>query len=594
MTYLPAPLPVLRFKLSPLVLLVALLLPLAGCGQSDGDATASTDDGAPIRQDRTYEGPDDAAIAPALRSRLDSGNAPFSGDRLAEVEAFYAGRDFQPVWSGSDAALNRTGVLLETLARADEHALNPGAYDLVPVRDALREAYRDNDAGPARAAALAEADLLLTDLFFTFGRDLANGPFSPREAGADWHVKDPDVDLAAALRRAAEGDDMATVLPRLASAHEGYGRLQSALRRYERLAADGGFPSVPTGDVLEEGDRSDRVPALRRRLAADGTELPGAASSDVFDRSLMAALAQFQQRHGLAVDSVLGPNTVEALNTPVESRIRQIEANLVRWQWLPKDLGGRYVFVNLPEYRLHAYDDGEEVLSMGVIVGKEYDDRATPIFSDSVEYAEFRPYWNIPPGIVEEEIVPKALRNAGYIEANDFEVIRTYGVAPDNTIPATAANLRAAARGEYRMRQEPGPENALGLVKYIFPNDFAIYLHDTPAKSLFDERVRAFSHGCIRVEDPPALGAFVFEDKGWTEADIEQRMQEGEPVNRVYLDEPLPVFILYLTAFVGDDGAVNFRNDLYGYDEPILAALRQREVTAQDVDVDALVALLPE
>ncbi len=572
-------------------LLIAVLL--LGCGSDSQEATADAD-APPVQQARTYDGPPETDVAPAIRARLDAEN-PLSGERLYDARSLYGDREYRPIWTGSSAALGRADALLRAVTDADAHGLNPGRYALAPVRDALRAAYQDAAPGDsARAAALADADLHLTALYFTFAHDLANGPFTPAEVGVDWHVDDPDADLPAALRRALDGEGLDAILLRLASTHEGYQRLQEAIGRYERLAADGGFPTVPEGDVLEEGDRSPRVVALRQRLAADGTEVPGAPTDSVFDGRLVASLAQFQERHGLAVDSVLGPNTVAALNVPVEDRVRRMRANLARWQWLPEDLGDRYIFVNLPEYRLHAYDGGEEVLSMGVIVGEEYDDRATPVFSDSMTYAEFRPYWNVPPSIVREEIVPAALDDPGYIEANDFEIIPTYGVADDNTIPATAANLRAAAAGEYRMRQEPGPENALGLVKYMFPNNFAIYLHDTPADHLFDRRVRAFSHGCIRVEDPPALGAYVFADRGWTEADIAQRMQEGPPVDEVELSAPLPVYILYLTAFVDGDGRVHFRDDLYGYDEPIIETLRQRDLEQPDVDVDALLSLLPE
>jgi murein L,D-transpeptidase YcbB/YkuD len=573
--------------------IVFALVLFLGCGSDTPNATADTA-ATPVQQTRTYDGPPETDVAPAIRARLDGEN-PLSGEALDEAPSLYADRDYRPIWTGSTEALGRADALLRAVANADEHGLSPGQYTLAPVRDALRAAYEDTSPGDsARAAALADADLHLTDLYFSFADDVADGPFSPAEVGVDWYVRNPEVDLAAALRRALNGSTLSEVLPRLASTHEGYRQLQEAIDRYEQFADEGGFPTVPEGEILEEGERSPRVVALRERLAADGTDVPGASTDSVFDGRLVAALAEFQERHGLAVDSVLGPNTVAALNVPVEDRIRRMRANLVRWQWLPNDLGDRYIFVNLPEYRLHAYDGGEEVLSMGVIVGKNYDDRATPVFSDSMTYAEFRPYWNIPPSIVREEIVPDALEQPGYMEENNYEIIPTYGVAPDNTIPPTPTNLRAAAAGEYRMRQEPGPENALGLVKYMFPNNFAIYLHDTPADHLFEERERAFSHGCIRVEDPPALGAFVFEEKGWTAEEIADKMQNSPPVNEVDVPTPIPVFILYLTAFVDDDGRVNFRDDLYGYDEPIVEALRQRDLEQPDVDVDALLSLLPE
>ena len=341
-------------------------------------------------------------------------------------------------------------------------------------------------------------------------------------------------------------------------------RLAEALSRYESIEAEGGWPTLPPGDVLEAGDTSAQVPTLRKRLAATG-DLPAALASaedSVYSRELAGALAAFQKRHGIVSDSLVGPNTREQLNISVEQRIAQIEASLDRWDELPDTLGSRYVLVNLPEFKLRAFENGDEVLQMAVIVGKEYDGRSTPVFSDSMEYVIFRPYWNIPPSIANEEILPKARGNRSYLVENDYEIVSHYG--PDATVYDTySTSLDRVASGELRLRQESGPSNALGLVKFMFPNDLAIYLHDTPADHLFDKVERDFSHGCIRVERPVDLAVWVLQDKPeWTRDRVQRAMQEGD-WQRVDLDEEIPVHLVYQTVFVDEDGTVHFREDIY-------------------------------
>lgn len=590
-----------------LSILLCIVLGLSSCDRSDSPrSSVSSEEPA-----RNYTGPPETDIQEQLRRSLDTTQVdatqsdtmqvnatagrslPFDGDRLRAVRSVYAGRDYRPIWTGNGTALGRAAALLRAIQKADQHALNPASYDLQPIAAALRASYQQIQGVPddSLTARRADLDLRLSDLFMRFGRDIAQGPFRPGDVGADWYVADPTIDIERALIRAADGE-VGQALRRLASVHEDYAQLQEQLRRYQQIAEDGGFPKLSNGATLVEGDSGTRVVALRKRLALE-MEVPGAPADGILNGELVRALAAYQKRRGLQVDSVLGPNTVRELNTPVERRIEQIQANLIRWQWLPTDLGSRHILVNLPAYQLRAYDGGEEVLTMPVIVGADYGGRATPVFSDSLTYAEFRPYWNIPHSIAADEIVPAALGNPGYMQANGYELVRDYDASPEDTLPPTASNLRAAAAGDLLIRQKPGPENALGLVKYMFPNSFAIYLHDTPADNLFDRRERAFSHGCVRVEDPPRLGAFVFQEKGWGAEDIARRMQEDNPATEVEVPTPIPVYMMYLTAFLGSDGAMNFRDDLYDYDTPILEALAAREVTPVETPVEPLVDLLP-
>ncbi len=356
-----------------------------------------------------------------------------------------------------------------------------------------------------------------------------------------------------------EASEAGTSADAMAAARE---RLRDALDRYRKLADAGGWTTVPEGDLVEPGDTAiDQVGALRERLAATEELGDAAPQGPVYDAALAAALARFQQRHGLAVDSLLGGNTRAALNVPAARRVAQIEAALDHWDSLPDFPTGpeaRYVLVNVPEYRLRAFDSGREALEMGVVVGAAYDGRATPLFHDEMEHVIFRPYWNVPPSIARDELVPQG---TAALRDKNFEIVSSYD--PDATVyDMTAANLDRVARGSLRIRQRGGTSNALGLVKFIFPNQYAVYLHDTPADQLFDEATRAFSHGCIRVERPAELGAWVLGPQGWDEPRVRDAMTSGER-QKVVLDEKIPVYIVYLLVFADDSGAVHFLEDIY-------------------------------
>ncbi len=339
-------------------------------------------------------------------------------------------------------------------------------------------------------------------------------------------------------------------------------RLEEALGRYRRIADGGGWPAIPEGDLVEPGDTaSAQVEALRQRLAATDALGDAAPSGPVYDGALVAALARFQARHGLVVDSLLGGNTRAALNVPAADRVAQIEQTLDRWDDLPDLPTGpdaRYVMVNVPEYTVRAFEGGREALQMEVIVGAGYDDRATPLFHDTMERVVFRPYWNVPPSIATEELVPKG---PAELQEEGFEIVSHY--AADATVyDMTASNLQRVANGSLRIRQTPGPENALGLVKYLFPNEYAVYLHDTPADQLFEEADRAFSHGCIRLERPAEFGAWVLGPQGWDEARVRENMTTGDR-HEVELEETIPVYIVYLPVWADAGGEVHFAPDVY-------------------------------
>jgi L,D-transpeptidase YcbB len=366
-----------------------------------------------------------------------------------------------------------------------------------------------------------------------------------------------------------------------------YDSLRVVYAKYRDLVSRGGWQPVPDGKPLKRGvaDSPARLTALRARLAAEGyladtTAAPADSANTkatstrtspraVYDQQLAAAVADFQARHGIVVDSMLGKETLDAMNVPPMYRLAQIAANLERYRWMPRDLGTRYILVNVPQFYLHAFDSGQKVLDMKVIVGQEYQEKATPVFSDSMEFVVFRPYWNVTPGIAEKEIFPKEASNPGYLAANNMEVYNDHG--------------RRA------VRQLPGPKNSLGLVKFMFPNDFNIYLHDTPNDELFKKDIRAFSHGCIRLEKPAELAQWVL---GWPADRVQQAMQGGGNNKQVNLPHKIPVYIVYFTAFV-QNGRLAFGNDLYERDSKVVSEMANVAVPSEAVKQaqDALRAL---
>ncbi len=497
------------------------------------------------------------------------------------VQLYEAGA-FAPHWVSESGVRPRARAMVAALASAHHHGLRRSDYALQPLTAAL-ESLQSRDRPDA--ARLATADVLLTGAFAAYAADMLTGRLNPRTLEAAWHIDPSVVDVDSAVRRTLGAERFDEALVRLAPQEDGYTTLMRALATYRTFAEEGGWQPVAAGPTLWPGDSAQTVPALRARLAAEGYLTNGMLSaSDHFGADLAAALARFQATHGLEVDSAVGPRTREALNVPAEARVRQIAANLERYRWLTPDLGEQRIIVNIPAFRLDAYDGERNALSMRVVVGRELADRRTPVFSDSMSYVQFGPYWNVPRGIALEEILPEARADRSYLDRNNYEIVRGWG---DDAPVVNARSLSYAelTSQRYRVRQRPGPDNALGRVKFMFPNDFAVYLHDTPAQSLFDERHRAYSHGCVRVADPAALAEFVLgRHTDWTSSRIAQTLGAGERV-RIDLQKKIPVYLIYLTAFE-QDGALAFRDDLYDRDEELRAALGN-VLTVGDGDAEA-------
>ncbi|HEU4697551.1 MAG TPA: L,D-transpeptidase family protein [Gemmatimonadales bacterium] len=522
---------------------------------------------------------DTAAATVALRSAV-AAKPPPRGVPAAHwrvVRTIYADRAAAPLWLDGDRPSDRARELVQALCHADAQGLRPRDYDLAALERALAAAEA-KDHGPA---ALAELDLRLTALFVDYGGDLLAGRLDPRAVDSGWYIKDRRRSVDSTLRVAAQAPTFAKMLTPLAPGRRDYADLVDWLARYRRIAEAGGWPAIPGKGPIRPGDRGPRVAALRARLAATG-DLDSAAvtaGAAPYDRTLAAAVARFRARHGLGAEGAAGgivdAATLAALDVPAESRVRQIELNLERLRWLPHDFGPRYVLVNIPDYQLHAYDGGKEVLTMRVIVGKQYEN-ATPVFADTMSYVVFHPRWNVPRSIVANEIIPKMQADVRWAAEHGYEIVdpKRDTVVDPGSIDWKGVDTATFAFG---VRQKPGPDNSLGRIKFMFPNSFDIYLHDTPAKQLFDRRERDFSHGCVRVEEPERLAQYVFAgDPAWSAGKIHAALVEDTATVQAKVPQRLPVYLVYLTAF-SRNGTLEFRDDPYGADRRALARLGRVE-----------------
>jgi murein L,D-transpeptidase YcbB/YkuD len=346
----------------------------------------------------------------------------------------------------------------------------------------------------------------------------------------------------------------------------GYSALTKYLLKYREIAKRGGWPAVSRGTSLRKGDRSERVAELRRRLIATEDISGGvAADESLFDDKLHEAVIRFQKRHGLNIDGVAGKETVRALNVPIEKRISQLEINLERFKALSNGLGERYICINIADFELKVVEHGRPVIDMKVIVGKQY--WHSPVFSSKLTHIVFNPSWYVPRSIAIEEILPKIKKEPDYLSKEGFkifkkekDILKEIDAASINWADITAENFN------YRFAQVPGIKNPLGKLKFTFPNDYFIYLHDTPAKTLFEKSSRAFSHGCIRIEKPVELAEYLFrDDPSWTRERIADMIEKGKEV-KVKIPTPVNIHILYLTAWVDEENVLQFRDDIYGRD----------------------------
>ncbi|HYN64986.1 MAG TPA: L,D-transpeptidase family protein [Candidatus Limnocylindrales bacterium] len=485
-----------------------------------------------------------------------------------------------PVWlDAADRPNASARDALRLLADAGADGLAPRDYRAAE----LAEQAAALDAAPGAEAAPQPAfERDLDAAMRRYLHDLHLGRIDPRALG--FRVARPGAaapDFAALLQAAAAAGRLPQVVAELRPRLGQYAKLREALARYRVLAADGSLGRLPVAAPVKPGEAYRGGAALHQLLVALG-DLPADAPppTDCDDAALAEGVRRFQTRHGLAADGVIGRATLAALNVPLAHRVHQLELALERLRWLP-DLGARpFVGINIPMFRLWAWDPAAPAgasISMGVVVGRALNTQ-TPVLSEEMRYLIFRPYWNVPRSILRNDVLPALARDPGYLQRNDMEIVR--GAGDDaQVVAASNENLAVLRQGGLRLRQRPGPKNSLGLVKFIFPNDANVYLHDTPAAQLFGRARRDFSHGCVRVEDPVALAQWVLRDEpGWTRENIQAAMA-GTSSLRVDLARPLPVILFYMTAMVMPaDQALHFADDLYGHDTRLARALASLRV----------------
>jgi murein L,D-transpeptidase YcbB/YkuD len=576
-------------RVAPLTCLLTGLAALAsGCGINPAAGTYEGPPAvsAPPSRNSPAAPPSATDVRGAVQSLLEAERHPLLKwpDITQHVPTLAAAAADEPdglFWFVDGASHPSLEGALQALARAEVHGLDPADFDAAPL--GVRW-HQIQGAKAPQAGDLAAFDTAVSVSVLRFLSSVHEGRVDPRLVGFDYDVSGKRLDPLASLRSARdEAVGPAAAVERARPPFPVYYRLMTALAAYRAAVAAGEPPAVPALRAAEKkvtpGQPWEGAVALAARLTAVG-DLPAAApvpeaaaGVPVYGGALVDAVKRFQSRHALDSDGVIGLSTIKALNVPLASRVRQIELAMERERWLP-DLAGRpYLLVNVPLFRMWAFDPSVagEPLLMNVVVGRSVG-YSTPIFIGEMAYIVFRPYWNPPPGILRAEIIPHARRDPGYLASEDMEIIAadSDGGAP---LPATPENLDKVLAGTLVLRQRPGPKNSLGPAKFIFPNDENVYMHGTPAQKLFSRARRDFSHGCIRVEDPVSLAEWALrEGPVWTRERILAAMSGATPV-QVNLKRKLTVVICYDTAYVDSKGVVHFADDYYGHDAKLVEAL---------------------
>jgi murein L,D-transpeptidase YcbB/YkuD len=474
--------------------------------------------------------PDKTSIKEGVQQILVSG--VIGRERLYEVESlhkFYEQNLHELSWTPESAR-----EMIKAIEMVQMHGLNSRDYHRYAIQQLM-------DVSNEESISL-ELDVLLSDSFLHLARHLHSGK---TKSPGTWKTKRSQINEVNLLSDALDNSELTKTLYEIEPQSIQYARMIEALRHYHTIAEKGGWAAVQGNRKLAKGSYGDDVASLCERLRmTDGCA--GSDDQKLFDDDLDAAVRRFQERHGLQVDGIIGPSTREELNVSVEKRIDQLEINLERYRWISDNLGPRYIRINIPAYELNVVEKGQDLLTMRIIAGKA--DWASPIFlSSEITYLETNPFWYVPAVIATKEIWPKVAKDPNYLSRNQLKMIRR-------------------SDGSVALQQQPGPNNSLGLIKIHFDNPNGCYLHDTPEKKLFLRSDRAFSHGCIRLEDAFGLAAYLLSnDPSWDREKLEGAAQSGLH-ETIYLAEPLPIFILYFTAWPDATGRIQFRKDIYSAD----------------------------
>jgi L,D-transpeptidase YcbB len=476
---------------------------------------------------------------------------------LNKLKAYYTSEGADFVWV-ANGGLTRAGTeLISVFERVVEDGLNPKDYTELAFAALKRLSGEEDEAG---------AELALSQAYLRLARDLSGGRTSPSLNSTNIVIERKSINAERWLTIARTQGALAAVSA-LRPRHPQYGKLQKLLSTYRNFSALGGWDAVPTGAALKPGMRDARVALMRDSLAARGYKGLASADPSLYDPALLNAVKTFQLNNGVEDDGIVGKGTLSLMNVSAEDRIKQIIVNMERWRWLPSDLGARHVLVNTAGFELFFVDGGRVIDRRHVIVGKPFHE--TPMFSDRIGYAEFNPTWTVSADIAKAEFLPKLREDPSYLERNDYVLYSGWAEGAPQIDPYSVDWNGITGKFPFRIVQQPGAKNALGVVKFMFPNKFNIYLHDTPTRQLFAKTGRAFSHGCIRVKKPMDFAEKLFGlDQNLSRARLDSIVDSGK-LTRVSLKSKVPVHLTYFTIWIGDEGRTSFFADIYGRDSVV-------------------------
>ncbi|MFH0883906.1 MAG: L,D-transpeptidase family protein [bacterium] len=518
-------------------------------------------------------------LAPEVNgSRIFAGGAPL--EHPGAVTLFYERRGYTPAWSTPDGPTDRADRLLMAIRTVIDDGFTADHYPLHRLERALRYAWHD----PNNTAIMVELDLMLTDAFMRVSHDLAAGIVDPSTLGIGISSFNWDETNLRRIETGIETGRMIEALESFRPRQSQYERLRNALKLHLAIAQKGGWPEVAEGKTLRPGDNDPRIRQIRKRLAATD-DLPRGTSvyGSQYDDKLVEAVKEFQRRYGLTADGIIGQGTVAAMNISPAQVAREIELNLERWRWLPEDLGRRHLWVDIPAGLLYMSDQDSLRLDMRVMIGRV--DDPTPTFSDTMTYLVVNPYWEVPASIVMKKLYPYFSEDPTFFERHGIEVFSGWRNGAHRIDP-TRVNWKSYDPGylPFRFRQKPGPLNAMGRIKFMFPNPYHIYIHDTPSRYLFARERYAYTSGCVRVRRPIDLAEILLEDSNWwTEKRIHRELDKGDE-RILHLKRPIPVHLTYFTVVVDDDGKLRFHRDIYGWDNLLDSVLDSgvRQILAAD------------
>ena len=470
---------------------------------------------------------------------------------------FYNDRLYRPAWSRSFMVAD----LIQVLEEASDEGLFPNDYHL----GTIRYLHRLPDKS---ASQLADLDVLASDAFLLYTFHRMQGKVNPENLDPNCDIGNLMCDPGEVLLMAVRSRDVRNSLAQVSPMHSEYAHLKMALASYREMVRNGGWDTIPHGESIKPGMDDPRVPAIRKRLAISGDLAdPVYSSHTCMDDTLMLAVINFQKRHGLFADGVLGKASIDAMNVSAQKRVEQIQVSLERWRWLPQQFSDYYIFVNIAKYDLVVVRNGNRIRHHVVIAGQPF--RKTPVFSAKIRFLVFNPTWTIPPGILAKDILPAVRKNPGYLASRDIRVIDSKG----NVLNPNNINWNSASIRQYQFVQSPGPNNALGAVKFMFPNKHHVYLHDTPGKGLFIQADRALSSGCIRVSRSLELAEYLLNDTEQWNADQIKSLVASKRTTTVFLKDQPDVHIIYFTASAWEDGQVYFLRDVYNLDREVWSNL---------------------